>query len=326
MMNLFYVFTKRVIVLVLFIYAVTSYAYGAGESVTVAPTPSYTIISNNIIHSQVESDNILYIVGEFTQLELRGAKANRTNIASFDLRTNQFTDWQPQVNGAVEAIAADEFTIYIGGAFTEIDGQPRNYIAAFNKTPTQLTPWNPPVSQPIRDIQLSEDGSAVYLSISKNPEKNKNLFIGAYNVQENTFTYYPTPIISIVSSPSAVLSGIPEDPNATVAGLMIDQKRLGFVIPNFSDILTFVIRGFFVITGLAALFYLLLGAFSWVTSGGDKDKINEARAKITSSVVGLLMVVVVLAVVVTLEQIVFRRTLCFGLSCPATIPALIRPI
>ena len=47
--------------------------------------------------------------------------------------------------------------------------------------------------------------------------------------------------------------------------LEVDKGTLGFEIPTFGEILTFIIRLFFVLAGIAALLYLLLGAFTWIT-------------------------------------------------------------
>ena len=103
----------------------------------------------------------------------------------------------------------------------------------------------------------------------------------------------------------------------------VDVGNLGFQIPTLGDILTFAIRAFFAIAGLAALFYMLLGAFAWVTSGGDKDAITAAREKIQAAVVGMILLVAVLAVIWTLEQVIFKRRICLGLSCSVTLPGLI---
>jgi hypothetical protein len=107
------------------------------------------------------------------------------------------------------------------------------------------------------------------------------------------------------------------------AQLQVSEGALGFTIPTLGDILTFAIRAFFVIAGLAALFYMLLGAFAWVTSGGDKDAVSAAQGKIQAAVVGVLVIVAVLAIIWTLEQGVFSGKICFGLSCPLSIPALL---
>ena len=103
----------------------------------------------------------------------------------------------------------------------------------------------------------------------------------------------------------------------------VDVSSLGFQIPTLGDILTFAIRAFFAIAGLAALFYMLLGAFAYVTSGGDKDAITAAREKIQAAVIGMILLVAVLAVVWTLEQVIFKRRICLGLSCSVTLPGLI---
>lgn len=88
-----------------------------------------------------------------------------------------------------------------------------------------------------------------------------------------------------------------------------------FQIPSIADILTFLIKMFFFIAGLAALLYLLMGAFSWVTSSGDKENVKKAQDKIQAAVIGLIIIVFVLAIMITIEQFVFGGKFCLGLSC-----------
>lgn len=109
--------------------------------------------------------------------------------------------------------------------------------------------------------------------------------------------------------------------------VQVDQsdKGLGFVIPTLSDVLTFIIRFFFVVAGVAALIYLLWGALAWVISGGDKAGVEKARDKIVAAIVGVLLIVVVVAIVATLENVVFKKELCFGLTCPIDLPVLLKP-
>lgn len=106
--------------------------------------------------------------------------------------------------------------------------------------------------------------------------------------------------------------------------LQVDEGTLQFSIPTFGDILTFIIRLFFVLAGIAALLYLLLGAFTWITSGGDKERVEKARDKIQAAIVGVILVVIVVAILATLETVVFSGKLCFGLTCPVSIPALLK--
>ena len=49
------------------------------------------------------------------------------------------------------------------------------------------------------------------------------------------------------------------------------------------------------IGGLATFVYLLMGAFNWVTAGGDKSKIETARAMITQAIIGLAVLASVFA-------------------------------
>ncbi len=135
------------------------------------------------------------------------------------------------------------------------------------------------------------------------------------------FIFITVAILSLSSG--TVSAACPETYQDYPACASIDTGELGFQIPSLGDILTFAIRAFFVIAGLAALFYLLLGAMAWVTSGGDKDAITAAREKIQAAVLGMIMIVAVLAVIWTLEQVIFKRRICLGLSCPLTLPGLI---
>lgn len=107
--------------------------------------------------------------------------------------------------------------------------------------------------------------------------------------------------------------------------IQVDSGALGFKIPSFGDMLTFLVKGFFVIAGIAALVMLLWGALAWVVSGGEQEKVEEARNRIVAALIGLFLILVSLSIIWTLEQIVFQRTVCFGLSCPVSIPQLLAP-
>jgi len=101
---------------------------------------------------------------------------------------------------------------------------------------------------------------------------------------------------------------------------------VGFVIPNLAKVLSFMVRFFFFFAGIAALLYLLLGAFAWVTSSGDKENVKKAQDKIQAAVVGLVILVVVLVLIATLEQIVLKGSFCVGLTycdVQTSIPTLL---
>ena len=52
-------------------------------------------------------------------------------------------------------------------------------------------------------------------------------------------------------------------------------------------VITSVISLVFVAAILLVLFFLILGAFNWITSGGDKEKIKSARGTIVHALIGL---------------------------------------
>lgn len=57
-----------------------------------------------------------------------------------------------------------------------------------------------------------------------------------------------------------------------------------------------------VIATLLVFFYLILGAFEWITSGGDKGKTEAARNKITASIIGLIIVAASYAILTLVLQ------------------------
>jgi len=47
---------------------------------------------------------------------------------------------------------------------------------------------------------------------------------------------------------------------------------------------------------VACLGLIIFGAFTWITSGGDKNKAEEARNKITAAIVGLIVLAATVAI------------------------------
>jgi hypothetical protein len=98
--------------------------------------------------------------------------------------------------------------------------------------------------------------------------------------------------------------------------------NLWFCVPTLGDLIGNLVRIIFFIAGLLALFMLLLGAFEWVSSGGDEKKLTSARGKIVNAVIGLVVMVAVMTLVVLIEQIIFGGKLCLGISCPLNVGQL----
>lgn len=97
----------------------------------------------------------------------------------------------------------------------------------------------------------------------------------------------------------------------------------GFDVPEFTEIIAFFIKFILIVAGIFALIYLILGAFSWVTSGGDKEKIEKAQQKIQAAVIGMIIIFVVLAVAVLIERILIPKECGLGISEKICLPKLI---
>lgn len=52
-----------------------------------------------------------------------------------------------------------------------------------------------------------------------------------------------------------------------------------------------------VIGAIVFLFFFLTGAISWISSGGDKMKIEHARSKITTALIGLVILLSFMAII-----------------------------
>lgn len=76
-----------------------------------------------------ESGQRLYVG---TGYSIGGATRNR--LASIDGKTGAATDWNPNANGVVYAMALDGGSLYVGGDFTNIGGVDRQKIAAIDST------------------------------------------------------------------------------------------------------------------------------------------------------------------------------------------------
>jgi len=73
----------------------------------------------------------------------------------------------------------------------------------------------------------------------------------------------------------------------------------GTIVGNIISALT----GLFLVGGtIAALLFLLLGAFRWITSSGDKTKLQTAQDQITNAIIGLVVMAAAWAIMMLVGQ------------------------
>ncbi len=77
------------------------------------------------------------------------------------------------------------------------------------------------------------------------------------------------------------------------SGLKTTGNKGGFDIQNttsFIDILSLIVNIVLSLVGLIFFAYLIYGAYLWMTSRGNDEKINAAHDDITNAIIGLIVV------------------------------------
>ncbi|MDO5561190.1 MAG: hypothetical protein Q4G02_00200 [bacterium] len=90
------------------------------------------------------------------------------------------------------------------------------------------------------------------------------------------------------------------------------------VASDASTLIPNVVTIIFIVAAALTFAYLIYGAIKWITSGGEKSKVEDARNKITSAIIGLL----ILAATWAIFQLVL--TIAFG-DTGLTVPTLSEP-
>jgi hypothetical protein len=74
-------------------------------------------------------------------------------------------------------------------------------------------------------------------------------------------------------------------------------QGLGFQVPNpfnrdmsLQDVIVLIINVAFIAAGLVAVIYLIIGGFRYVTSGGNAEAIEGAKATILNAIIGLIII------------------------------------
>jgi hypothetical protein len=72
---------------------------------------------------------------------------------------------------------------------------------------------------------------------------------------------------------------------------------------GFATLITSLWRTIVIIGGLALLIYLAWGGIGWITSGGDKGKIESSRDRIMHAVLGMGILAASVAIILFLQAV-----------------------
>lgn len=73
-------------------------------------------------------------------------------------------------------------------------------------------------------------------------------------------------------------------------------------VTALGQLITNVIGGMVIVGFVVALFYLITGGFHWITSGGDKASLENARGKIIHAILGVVVLVATWSVMSVVAQ------------------------
>ena len=110
------------------------------------------------------SGSQVFVGGEF----LCAGVKTRDDLFAYN-EAGEATAWNPDVNGAVQALTASESgsTVYAGGAFTSVNqnmsNPERRHLAAFSTSGTgEALAWNPNVNGQVNALALGPAGTTIY--------------------------------------------------------------------------------------------------------------------------------------------------------------------
>jgi len=75
-----------------------------------------------------------------------------------------------------------------------------------------------------------------------------------------------------------------------------------------------------VVSGLAFILFFIIAGFSWITAGGDAEKLKKAQANITNALIGIVIVAIAYTVTAIIGSI-----LGFPILNPAAVIEKISP-
>lgn len=139
-------------------------------------------------------DTMIYIAGNFNQI----GGLPRKGFAAIS-NTGILSNWTPIHNGTFNQVLY-HIEIYnnkafISGDFTEVNGEPRSYLAQFDLATESLTLWNPILDLPPNSIKVIDTNLYVAGNFSTINSQTRNR-LASFNLNSSTLTNW-SPILSI---------------------------------------------------------------------------------------------------------------------------------
>lgn len=183
----------------------------------------YSYQTNNTVWALATAGGNVYVGGSFTSVRPHGdpsgtGEVARTYLAEFNSTTGALQSFDPTLDGSVNAatVSPDGKTLYIGGAFTHVNGAYHDHLAAINiATGNVVASWKPSAGSKVLSLSVSPDSSAVYAG-------------GDFAKLDGVSRTYAGAVQSVTgSSPGAVLPYAPSlDGGVTSVAVAPDDSRV----------------------------------------------------------------------------------------------------
>ncbi len=138
-------------------------------------------VSHTAIYAFHQVGTTMYAGGEFNQVANAGSTTpsfTRNHLMSFSATTGVMTAFAPVFNGPVWAIQSIGSSLYVGGAFTTVNGVNRRGVAKFNIPPTGVPTFDPNFNAALAGGKVNDMHAATV------PNVGTLLFIGGNSAKK----------------------------------------------------------------------------------------------------------------------------------------------
>lgn len=126
------------------------------------------------VEALVAIGDTLFVAGDFSML----GPYYRQHIGAVDIQSGATLPWAPAVNGTVRGLLHRDGLLFLWGAFTQVNGQPRNNLAVLQAHTGELHPFNPAITFP--GIPGMQTGTISALDLA-----GDTVFLGGYFISVN---------------------------------------------------------------------------------------------------------------------------------------------
>ncbi len=158
--------------------------YLAAIDATTGVATAWNPAPDGTVFALALSGQVLYVGGAFSTI----AGEPRSNLAAFDSATGALLPFDAHVTGldteisSVRSLAVHEPTVYVGGRFSMVAGQPRDNLAAVDSSSAGLLPWSPPTTS---------SGAMTGVTVSTLAASATVVAAGVYGASDIGVAFYP---------------------------------------------------------------------------------------------------------------------------------------